>query len=62
MTDDPYPGMVRLAGSEFVSEGRVEVYYNGQWGTICNVGFGTSDVGLVCSQLGYSSGIIVTPR
>ena len=47
--------MVRLVGTEFVNEGRVEVYCNGQWGTICNNGFGSSDADTICNQLGYSN-------
>ena len=31
--------MIRLQGGNFVNQGRVEVYCNGQWGTICDNGF-----------------------
>ena len=49
---NPYNGMVRLTGGNFISEGLVEVYCNGQWGTVC--GFSSIDVDTVCKQLGYS--------
>ena len=46
--------MIRLQGGEYVNQGRVEVYCNGQWGTICDDGFGTFDATTICKQLGYS--------
>ena len=46
--------MIRLQGGSYSNEGRVEVYCNGQWGTICDDGFGSTDANAVCRQLGYS--------
>ncbi|XP_019859785.1 PREDICTED: neurotrypsin-like [Amphimedon queenslandica] len=54
---NPYAGMVRLQGGNYSNEGLVEVYCNGQWGTICSTGFGTSDANTICRQLGYDSGL-----
>ena len=46
---------VRLVGGVFSTEGRVEIYYNGTWGTICNAGWTDSDGDVVCRELGYNS-------
>ena len=51
---NPYSGMIRLQGGKYSNQGRVEVYCNGQWGTICDNGFGSSDAQTICKQLGYN--------
>ena len=43
---------VRLVGSGLPREGRLEVYYNGQWGTVCDDHFGDSDATVACVHLG----------
>ena len=54
---NPYNGTVRLTGGNFTSEGLVEVYCNGQWGTVCDNGFSITDANTVCKQLGYSGAV-----
>lgn len=55
LSDNPYNGMIRLTGSPVVNEGLVQAYCNGQWGTVCSNGFGDSDAGVICRQLGYGT-------
>ena len=47
--------IVRLIDGGSYNEGRLEVYYNGIWGTVCNDGWDNKYASLVCAQLGYGS-------
>ena len=48
-------GDIRLAGRSAVNEGRVEICYQNQWGTVCDDGWDIFEAKIVCSQLGYPS-------
>ena len=48
---------VRLVGGNSNAEGRVEVFYKGAWGTVCDDGWDYIEADVVCRMLNFSYAI-----
>ncbi|XP_064382343.1 scavenger receptor cysteine-rich type 1 protein M130-like isoform X2 [Halichondria panicea] len=47
--------LIDNSGQTGGSSGRLEVYYSGQWGTVCDDSFSPNDARVACRQLGFST-------
>eukprot|EP00521_Asterionellopsis_glacialis_P013350 CAMPEP_0195305918 /NCGR_PEP_ID=MMETSP0707-20130614/36937_1 /TAXON_ID=33640 /ORGANISM="Asterionellopsis glacialis, Strain CCMP134" /LENGTH=531 /DNA_ID=CAMNT_0040370127 /DNA_START=69 /DNA_END=1661 /DNA_ORIENTATION=- len=49
-------GDVQLVDGRGANEGRLQIYHDGTWGTVCDDDFSNAAANVVCRQLGYQGG------
>lgn len=48
------PDMIRLADGDVPNAGRLEIYHDNSWGSVCRDEFDDIDGTVACQQLGYT--------
>lgn len=49
---------MRLIDGATENQGRLEVQFNGVWGTVCDDFWGLDEADIVCRQLGYTGALV----
>lgn len=52
---------VRLSDGVSASQGRLEVQWNNEWGTVCNTEFSAQSADVICRELGFMGGFPLSP-
>ena len=55
----PETAPLRLVGGNSENDGRLEIFFNGEWNTICSKRWNSRAALVACKQLGFSFGISI---
>ncbi|XP_041469864.1 deleted in malignant brain tumors 1 protein-like [Lytechinus variegatus] len=58
----PLSSTIRLEDGKVFWEGRVEIFYDGSWSTVCDDYWGSSEAEVVCRMLGYNDSSTAIPH
>ena len=50
-------GSLRLTDGVQSGSGRLEIYHDGEWGSICDDSFDITDAHVACRQIGYAKAV-----
>lgn len=53
--------ILNLVNGSSSTEGRLEMYHNGQWGTVCSRDMRDTDAAAICRLLGHGGGHLASP-
>ncbi|CAC5380041.1 PRSS12 [Mytilus coruscus] len=59
VVDCQLSGDLRILSTSQTNKGRLEIYHEGEWGTVCDNQFENVDAEVACRQLGYCSGMMI---
>ena len=46
--------LVNTTSTQLQTSGHLEIFMNGQWGTVCSDSFGSTEATVACRQLGFT--------
>ena len=55
-------GAICLAGGNYYSNGRVEIFHEGEWGTVCTRRWDLIEAEVVCRQLGFQGMCMISSQ
>ncbi|XP_022111744.1 scavenger receptor cysteine-rich type 1 protein M130-like, partial [Acanthaster planci] len=60
--ENGFPGELRLVAGNTHNRGRLEIFFDGEWGTICGNSWGLNESQVACWQMGFPGAIRAIQR